>query len=166
MATPALKSYEARIDCIDHAGKRSFITFRVSAADYTAWNTDTTAGNVRDTMDAYEALTVDNIVGESVSEKSSTAPVVPTIPASEQAVNSAKLQVLWIDTVNGDSGSNTIPARDAGNYTSVRGQVITGGTGTAAVQALVTAIEANQKSDLGNPIAVKEIRVVGRGTAA
>jgi hypothetical protein len=165
MAVPAIKSYEAVISLIDHASRKSFIKFDVTQADFVAWATDTSTGNVRTTMDAYEALTLDHVVNESVSEKAYTAPISPTAPSSEDAVNSAKLQILMVDT-QGDPLSNTIPARNSANFTSVRGQVIIGTGATAQIATLITEIEAHEISDDGNPVIVKEIKVVGRGTAA
>lgn len=165
MATPPQKAYVARIQFVDHAGKPSHITFDVSAADYAAWLTDATAGNIRTLMNTYEAMSLDNVVRESVDE---VAFVQGTgaFPASEDAVNSAKLLILEQDVVTGEHYRNYIPARFSGNFTSVRGQVILGTGGTTQVQALVTALEATQKSEDGNALTVNEIRVVGRGTGA
>lgn len=166
MATPALLKYVARIQFVDHAGKNSSIQFYVSSGSYTAWKADTTTGVIRSLMNAYEAESLDTVVSETVEEE---AYVIGSsvFPTNENAVNSAKLLVLLEDTTTGEKYRNYIPARNAANYSSIRGQVITSGAGVvAAITALITAILAAQLSEDGNALVVTGIRVVGRGTGA
>ena len=166
MAVPASIRYVARIGFIDHAEKTSSIAFEVSSTDYTAWLADTSAGTIRDLFDAYEALSLDSVTSEVVEKEAANLQSF-TVPASESAVNSAKLLVLETDTVTLEKYRNYIPARDAANFTSQRGSVILSGAGvTAQITALVAAIELTQLSEDGNQLSVRGIRVVGRGTGA
>lgn len=168
MATAARESYQAIVTYKDHATRNSSIRFNVSSADVTAWRTDTTAGGIHDAFAALAGMTLDDeqlLRAAQYADDTTTTP--GAVPASEAAVNSAKLLVLWVDSVTHKKFSMQIPARDPASYTSIRGLVDIGlGTRTTQVSALFTDLAPVLLSEDGNASDIYEIRVIGKGTAA
>jgi len=162
MAVPALIKYVAILGFVDHAHKKSRMEWNVSAGNYNAWITDTSAGSIFDLFAAAETLTLDEVASRSVS-KVGYLPQAIVYPTDEAAVNSAKLIALGRDTVTGKPWKQEIPARNTSAYTSVLGNVDL--TGTAAAN-YVTDILGTALSEDGNAVAVSAIKVAGKGTQA
>jgi hypothetical protein len=163
MATPALKKYRATLNLIDHAGKTSRMTWNISSADFAAYLTDTTAGNVRTLIDAAFAETLDNKTGEEVAEIGYVVIAPPGVPADENAVNSAKIIVLGRDTVTGSPWKQEIPARNAAEFTSTKGAV---DLTSVHFSTYVTEVNAHALSEDGNAVKISEAKVAGKGTQA
>lgn len=156
-------TYVARMGLLDHEADPTSFSFPIAAADYTAFVADTTTGKVHDVFLALAALTLDAITAELV-ETEATVVVTPPPqpPASESAVNDAKLLVLYSDNVTLEKYRRSIPARNPAAYNSTRGQVslaAAGSGGTAQIVAFVTAFNAGVLSEDGNSVTIREIRV-------
>ncbi len=165
MAVPSLKKYQAIWGGVDHATRNAQVRFWTSAAAVTAFATDVTAGGlISDMFDSIGALSLDtnSLRRASVLNDAPSLSSIP--PISEDAVNSAKLLVLMKDETNNGKFSMQIPARNGAHYVSSRGLVDLGGS--AEVIALVAAVNAGVLSEDGNAVAVYQIRVIGKGTAA
>lgn len=167
MPTPARVSYQAVRGYVDHATRKSSVRFNVSSAAWAAYGTDVTAGDISDMFSALDELSLDVPILGRAAKYFDEPGLTVSIPTDENAVNSAKLLALFQDTVTGKKFSMQIPARNAAHYTSIRGLVdINLSTRTSQISDFITSVIAAVLSEDGNAVAVYEIRVIGKGTAA
>lgn len=162
--TVPLKRYVARITLQDHAGKLSHTDWTINQTDYDEYLLDYTTGAVRVLIDDYMALTLDNLIAESVNQENYHVIAATPFPTSEYAVNSAKLLVLGRDTTTGKPFKQEIPARDGTAYTSVKGEVDI--TSAGAPKDYKIQRDAHALSEDGNATSVVQIKVIGKGTQA
>ena len=167
MAVAARTSHQAVRGYRDHAGRNSSVRFNITDTVWAAYGTDTTAGALFDLFAAIDDLSLDNPTLGRAAKYFDETGLTSVSPTDENAVNSAKLLVLFQDLTTGDKFSMQIPARDAAHYSSVRGEVILSGAGvTAEVTEFVTQANATVKSEDLNTSEIYQIRVIGKGTAA
>jgi hypothetical protein len=162
--TVPLFRYVASITLQDHAGKIARTFWYISAADYAAYAADYTTGSVRVLIDDYMALTLDNKITETVSTEAYQVIAPVPFPTSENAVNSAKLEVLGRDNVTGKAFKQEIPARNGAAYVSTRGLVDI--TSAGAAKTYITKRNAVALSEDNNATTVVQVRVIGKGSQA
>ena len=167
MAVAASTTYRAVRGYVDHANRNSSVRFNIAAGAWAAYGTDTTAGDVHDMFAALDALSLDTPSLGRASKDFDEVGLTSLAPASEAAVNSAKLLVLIQETPGAKKFSMQIPARNPDAFTSQRGYVdIAAATRSDEITALLSAIASTVLSEDGAGVVVYQIRVIGKGTAA
>lgn len=84
--------------------------------------------------------------------------ITATPPASEQAQREIKWEVTFRDDVTGRPGKFTVPGANTALLTSRSDTIDLTAGGWPGV---VTAIEANVVSNIGNPVTVEKIKLTG-----
>jgi hypothetical protein len=142
---------------IDRSGEHSRTQFYVGGGagdDYT-----TALADADDVHDAIAVVTLCNFTDQSLSIPVQTD--TPTIPSSEFAQREVALWIQYVDTVNGDYGTMSIPGPDL----TLVGQANTDEVDIASnvtAAALVVVLEANCVSRDNHAIEVTRMRIIGR----
>lgn len=142
---------------VDHDGETSNAAVRL--ADVNAGNFATVNAAMDAIRDAIDAVTILNRYKDQ--RQMAVTETAKTLPASGWAQRETKWLVTYADTVNAaGNGSFEIPGADLVQLVAGT-DALDIGTGTPG-EDLVTALEANVLSRLGNPIEISSIIHVGR----
>lgn len=155
------ESHEASITLIDKAAKTSSTSINATLAQVTEYNTDQTAGDIFDFFAAVANLSLMNVQRQSASAIETNLQPLPT---DDQAYRSSKLRVFYHDATTDRKFNIQVPGRDPAAYNTYprsKNVILTvAAGGTAAIEALVTAMQALKTPD-GNAIVVDEIVIAG-----
>jgi|SRR5690349_17839452 len=151
------------VSFVDKAKKPSSVALPIGAADLAGWISHPTTGPVADLFGAINAMT---LLTQTARRVASELPSIdPAYPTDDNAYRSSKLTVFCFDGTTGAKSHFSIPGRDATKYTTYPGTkdviLTVADGGTAATEALVTAIQAAVYSEDGNLVTVRSIVVAG-----
>lgn len=154
----------ASITFIDKQAKTSVVSLPFTQAEIEAWAAAPgAAGVVHDWAVAVEGVSLGTVAQTSTTTANNA--ITPTPPTDDQAYRSAKLMVLYHDATSGKKFRFTIPARDTAAYNTYprsKEVILTvAAGGTAAIEALVTAVNAAHTPDGG--VAVVDSIVIAGG---
>lgn len=161
MAAPTKLVYRVSQTFVDHWGHKSNVRFLTTQALYTSWIADTATGALKQLFDAIAAMSLNSEASRLVNNIGDTYPI--SVPSDEGALNSSKLLVSIVDSVNNYADRFYIPGRNPAKYISAGGQVVLGTGATTETDDLVIAIEQGAyRSRYGNQVKVVAIKPVGR----
>lgn len=150
---------------------QSFIDFSGELTSFGLWNPDLNAGNIDsytstvatnalgDLLIAVNALTLLNRTVTSVGALRDLS--VSSLPTDENAQREQKLQIKFTDNVTNKKYQVTLPGIDR-TLVAQAGTDLVDFVGNALVAALVSEMETNYVSELGNALTVYDARLVGR----
>lgn len=152
---------------IDHSAERSRTIYYVgdfqgSAIPDCPWEWTTEINTAADLIhDAMAVLSLMNFTDQ-------TATVIiqqdtPTVPGSENAQREQALWVQYVDTVNQEYGTMTIPGVDRNLVAQINTDEVDIQSNAAAI-AFITVFETAAVSRDGNPIEVTRMRLIGRAS--
>lgn len=150
---------------IDHSSEKSSMQVHlpdITAATYDAITANDATGNVGRIRLALAALTLCNEVSVNIQAKKIPT-VPPSPPTDENAQREQALQIEYVDNVTGKTYFYNLPGIDR-TLVAQTGTDVVDYVNNVLVAALVTALEADARSELGNNITVTGARMIGRNS--
>lgn len=157
--------FKAGVSFKDKANSDSTVEWYTNEAALLAYATNpANPGLIHDLQDAIAAMSLATMTKEFARVED--AALIPILPTDDQAYNSSKLAITYVDDVTGDTYTSTIPARNPANYNTAPGTKVVLLTvaqgGTAQTEALVAAWNTGARTKGGNPSTILRIQIAGR----
>jgi len=150
---------------------QTFVDYSGEITTMGLWNPDLNVSNVEtytslvatnalaDLLAAVDALTLLNRTRTNVG--AITIPIVTDLPTNKDAQREQKMQIKYADDVTGKKYQVTLPGIDR-TIVAQQGTDKVDFVGVTEVATLVTEMEANYLTELGNALTVYDVRLVGR----